>query len=86
MVKEHLSWEEKLRQGKPLSELEETKYAATRNTLRRIHEAEEERKYAEKKANNDLDSLFPSSPDESEETDDSEEVPATQDSNKKKGN
>lgn len=57
MADKTLTWEEKLERGLPLNELEATKYAATRATLRRIREQEDERKYAEQKANKALDPL-----------------------------
>jgi hypothetical protein len=56
--KKVLSWEEKVAAGVPLTELEETKYAATRNTLRRIREQAEEAKFADQLANKALDPLM----------------------------
>jgi hypothetical protein len=55
--KKVLTWEQKLEQGIPLNELEETKYAATRATLRRIEEQEAERKFAAEKKSNTLKPL-----------------------------
>lgn len=57
MADKPLTWEEKLEKGIPLNDLEETKYAATRNTLRRIREQKEEQEFASRKATNTLEPL-----------------------------
>lgn len=46
---ERLTWQQKLKKGLPLTDLEQVKYDATRMTLRRIRDNEEEQRIAEER-------------------------------------
>lgn len=45
-MKERLTWQEKLKKGLPLTDLEQVKYDAERTQLRRMRDEEEEKRVA----------------------------------------